>query len=81
MGVGQGNGCGPQVWAVISTAMFQVMKKRGLTTSFETPISKRSLDLCGFAFVDDTDLIQATGRGQIHNNPQDTLDRMQRSVQ
>ena len=26
MGVGQGNGCGPQVWAAVSSAMFEVMK-------------------------------------------------------
>ena len=80
MGVGQGNGCGPQVWAVISSVMFEVMKQRGLTTTFTLPISKDQLDLCGFAFVDDTDIFQATGKGKFYNDPEETMIRMQSAI-
>ena len=31
-GLGQGNGTGPQVWAVVSSRMFEVLHKRGLET-------------------------------------------------
>ena len=80
MGVGQGNGCGPQVWAAVSSVMFEVMRKRGLTSHFILPISKKSLDLCGFTYVDDTDLIQSLGTHQFSNNPDATLEKMQQSV-
>ena len=80
MGVGQGNGCGPQVWAAVSSAMFEVMRKRGLTTHFCLPITKESLSLCGFSYVDDTDLIQAMGTTSTSNNPEETIQKMQESV-
>ena len=80
MGMGQGNGCGPQVWAVVSSVMFEILKRKGLTTTFSSPISKQVLKLCGFAFVDDTDLLQATGTKINRNDPEDTMQRMQRSV-
>ena len=73
-GVGQGNGAGPQIWAVVSSAMFAVMKQHGLQTHFETSISRQDLELCGFAFVDDTDLIAAT---DYSNNPSNTMEKMQ----
>ena len=73
MGVGQGNGCGSQVWAVVSSVMFEILKKKGLTTTFASPISREQLKLCGFAFVDDTDLLQAAGTRQHHNNPEFTM--------
>ena len=80
MGVGQGNGSGPQVWAAVSLAMFDVMKKRGLSTTFCTPISKQTLDLCGFAYVDDIDLFQVSGTHSNSNNPEHTIGRMQSAI-
>ena len=80
MGVGQGNGCGPQVWAVVSSVMFEILKKKDLTTTFASPISREQLKLCGFAFVDDTDLLQAAGTHQNHNNPDFTMEKMQESI-
>ena len=38
-GLGQGNGSGPPVWAVVSSRMFEVLHKRGLATDFTTPIT------------------------------------------
>jgi hypothetical protein len=57
MGLGQGNGSGPSVWTIISSKMFEVLYKHNLSSFFRTPISKIALELCGFAFVDDTDLV------------------------
>ena len=73
-GLGQGNGTGPPVWSVVSSRMFEVLHKRGLVTSFNTPISQNKIDLCGFAFVDDTDIV-ADSRGT--NDPNDTISAMQ----
>ena len=76
-GLGQGNGTGPQIWAVVSSRMFEVLHKRGLETSFKTPMSKEVLKLCGFAFVDDSDIVaDAEGR----NDPKLTLNSMQRTI-
>ena len=80
MGVGQGNGCGPQVWAAVSSTMFEVMRNKGLTTRLCTPISRQTIELGGFAFVDDTDLFQAAGSHQILNNPEFTVQRMQEAI-
>ena len=59
-GLGQGNGAGPSVWSVVSTKMFEVMHKRGATTSITSPLSSNKMEICGFAFVDDTDLITSS---------------------
>jgi hypothetical protein len=76
-GIGKGNGAAPQIWAVVSSAMFEVMHKKGLGTNFQAPISKEELELCGFAFVDNSDII-ATSRHQ--NNPDETVTQMQRTI-
>ena len=77
-GLGQGNGMGPQIWAVVSSRMFEVLhKKRGLETSFMTLMLKEVLKLCGFTFVDDSDIVaEAEGR----NNPIVTLNSMQKTI-
>ena len=58
MGVGQGNGAGPAIWAVISTVFFDVLRKHGYGALLQAPFSRRKLDIAGFGFVDDTDLVQ-----------------------
>ena len=77
-GVGQGNGSGPSVWAVVSSRMFEVLHNQGLATTFEAPISKsNATDLCGFAFVDDSDIIAGANNT---NNPQETIKNMQKTI-
>ena len=58
MGVGQGNGAGPAIWAVISTVLFDVLRKNGYCELLQAPFSRRKLNIVGFGFVDDTDLVQ-----------------------
>jgi hypothetical protein len=56
-GVGQGNGAGPQIWALVSTPVFNMLREEGLGSTFISALSKMATKIVGFAFVDDTDLI------------------------
>ena len=76
-GLGQGNGSGPAVWSVVSSKMFQVMHKRGASTTMKSPITKDEIDLCGFAFVDDSDLIAMS---ESDNDPIEARENMQKVV-
>ena len=40
-----------------SSVMLQTLHDKGLETSIITQISKEQLKVCGFAFVDDSDII------------------------
>ena len=59
-GVYQGNGAGPVIWAVVSSPLLQILKEEGFGTYFKAGISKQAIRLVGYAFVDDTDLIQTS---------------------
>ena len=58
-GIGQGNGLGPTLWALISTKLLRMMEKAGYGVNLLTSISLMTLSMVGFAFVDDTDLFLA----------------------
>lgn len=57
-GIGQGNGAGPAIWAVVSTPLLNILRERGFGISFATPVSNLPINFSGFAFVDATDLLQ-----------------------
>lgn len=57
-GVLQGNGSGPTIWSILSSCIFQILRKRGQCNSFRSAIRNLLLELSGFAYVDDTDLLQ-----------------------
>jgi hypothetical protein len=57
-GIGQGNGAGPQIWAVVSTPVLATLRQRGFGTFFQAAITKHQINFVGFSFVDDTNLIQ-----------------------
>ena len=59
-GVGQGNAYGPPGWAVISSTLFDMMRRKGFGTKIVAPITNDSKNLVGFAFVDDTDVLAST---------------------
>ena len=73
-GVLQGNACGPTIWALVSSIIFEILHKRGFAVPFCTSISQEVFKLVGFAYVDDSDLIQ-TG-----TNPIEVLASMQRLI-
>ena len=70
-GVLQGNASGPTIWSLLSSIIFEILHKRGFAVEFCTAISKELFCLVGFAYVDDSDLIQ-TG-----SNPVQVLNSMQ----
>ena len=74
-GVGQGNGAGPQIWAVVSTPIFDMLRAMGFGAHFEASISQDRLHFVGFAIVDDADLVQTAKPGQ--QNFQDVAEQMQ----
>jgi hypothetical protein len=58
MGVGQGNGAGPQIWSLISSVLFLAMHLDGLSTKFVSKLTSEFIDIIGYMYVDDMDLIQ-----------------------
>jgi hypothetical protein len=76
-GLGQGNGAGPSTWSVVSSKMFEVLHSKGCATTFNSPMTKSNIKTCGFAFVDDSDIISASGH---NNNPIHMLNRMQKAI-
>jgi Reverse transcriptase (RNA-dependent DNA polymerase) len=67
-GVGQGNGAGPAIWAVVSTPLLNMIRSKGLGCHIISPISKTHVSFVGYSFVDDTDLIQTASTGLTHDN-------------
>jgi len=55
-GIGQGNGTGLQIWATVCTPLFDLMQLDGFVANICSTVSGQSLQLAGFAFVDDMDL-------------------------
>jgi len=55
-GIGQGNGTGPAIWAVVSSPMFAIMQQEGFYALIQGAISLQQRRITGFAFVDNTDL-------------------------
>jgi hypothetical protein len=77
-GIGQGNGAGPQIWAVVSTVILNCLRETGEGAKFFAPLTKEKLKFVGYAFVDDTDLIIA-GDQDSHTGPW-TMSAMQHSL-
>jgi hypothetical protein len=66
MGVGQGNGAGPQMWSVLSATLFLAMHMEGLGTQFCQKMTDKFISLIGFMYVDDMDLIRIRDDTQKH---------------
>jgi hypothetical protein len=56
-GVGQGNGAGPCIWAVISTVLIMAMASKGHGFNMLSALSSVLISFVCYAFVDDTDLV------------------------
>ena len=59
-GVGQGNGAGPAIWAVISTVIINMMRTAGHGLHIISALSCALLSIVCYAFVDDTDVVHAS---------------------
>jgi hypothetical protein len=77
-GVGQGNGAGPAIWAVVSTPLLDMLRNSGVGSFFKSPISGKEIRFVGYAFVDDTDLIQ-TAHGSIDSG-REVVTELQRAL-
>ena len=58
-GVGQGNGLGPTLWALISTILFCMMAKAGHGVHLFSATTLTLVSVVGFAFVNHSDLFCA----------------------
>ena len=76
-GVYQGNGARPIIWAVVSSALLQILHEDGYGTFFRTALSDKPIRIVGYAFVDDTDLIQTAKPGE---NFYDVYTQMQQAM-
>jgi hypothetical protein len=63
-GVGQGNGAGPAMWAVLSSPIINMLRSLGFGVKMVSAISKEVLHLAAYSFVDDTDIPQAADNHQ-----------------
>jgi len=57
-GIDQGNGTGPQIWAVVSTPILHLLQQEGYGAAFKAAMSGDQIQFVGYSFVDDMDLIQ-----------------------
>ncbi len=76
-GVYQGNGFGPPGWGIISSALFDMMRKKGFGAKIISPITNSENKLIGFAFVDDTDILASTPNS---NDADTTHELMQQTI-
>jgi hypothetical protein len=74
-GIGQGNGGGPPIWAVISSPLLETLRAKKLGLQILSPISKKTLTFVGYSFVDDSDLVQSDG-----DTVENTTGKLQLSV-
>jgi len=56
VGNDQGNGAGPQIWAAVSSPLFQILTTDGFIAQVLCAISAHEYSLSGFGFVDDVNL-------------------------
>jgi len=57
-GIGQGNGAGPQIWAVVSTPILDMLSDVDFGASFKLVVSRNQMSFVGYSFVNNMDLIQ-----------------------
>jgi len=76
-GIRQGNEAGPAIWAVVSSPLLNVLRAKGFGCEICCPLSQAFLKFVGYAFVDDTDIIQSA----IRDNPQDAIALLQKAIE
>ena len=56
-GCGQENGAGPSIWLMISFVLFDILRRQGYGMKIKNAVSKEVIELAGFSFVDNNDLV------------------------
>jgi hypothetical protein len=75
----QGDGASPATWVIISTPLLNMLQEAGNSGYFIEPISKTLSHFVGYAFVDNTDLIQFDARDQ-NMSTEEVMDKMQDAI-
>jgi hypothetical protein len=75
-GIGQGNGAGPAIWAVVSTPILNALREQGFGCEIVRLLSSHYTKFVGYAFVDNTDIIQAA----LSNNASSAMKQLQEAV-
>ena len=78
MGVGQGNGAGPTLAAILLASAVAAMKAEGYGMYLNSPLSNTLTQLVCFMFVDDTDLNQMAT--DVYETMEDILPTIQASI-
>ena len=78
-GILQGNGASPATWVIISGPLLEMMREAQNGGFFEEPISNISHHIVGYAYVDDTDLIEVKMRDD-NNSLEEAVERMQEAI-
>ena len=73
-GVLQGNASGPQIWSILSSIIFSILRKKGFGTKFCSCLSQSLFIMIGYSYVDDCDLLQA------QEDPLSTIQSMQEVI-
>ena len=83
-GVGQGNGAGPSIWAVVSSPVLDMMRSMGFGAIFKTAMSGDKIQFVGYAFVDDKDTVQTGFQGdsiaEVIRKMQDAIDHWEGGI-
>ena len=58
--IGQGNGAGPTMYALVSTPVLNMLRTKGCGAFFRVAITGDQIRFVGYAFVDDTDLFASS---------------------
>lgn len=73
-GLNQGNGEGPTIWPIVSSMILSILHSKGYSTEFISSISKATLRLIGFSYMDDCNLFSSG------DSASDTFKQMQQSL-
>jgi hypothetical protein len=77
-GLGQGNGCGPAGWAIVSTPIINMMRVLGFGATFFTAMSVQLVTFVCYTFVDDTDVVHTAQ--DFNTKGEDILAQMQQVI-
>ncbi len=84
-GLGQGNGAGPAIWAIVSSPILNLVRTTGYGIKLMSSISKSKIITVGNRFVDDMDLLvaddtKAQSSASITHSMQEGLDRWEQGL-
>jgi hypothetical protein len=83
-GLGQGNGAGPTIWALISTPVLNMLRTHGFGIKITSCISGDYSHFVGYSFVDDTDLVEfpdePTTALQVAQTMQESIDAWEAGI-